>query len=67
MKDQETNDLSGGDIMKICKIGNDFVIEGDAGCTTAGFDNGQGRNGGEFFFTEEYPFPASGAQYQCNE
>ena len=48
--------MTGGDILKACKIGGNFVLEGPASCTTAGgAGSNQGPGGNEFFFDEIWP------------
>lgn len=50
---------SGGDIIRICHVGGNFVMQGASGCSNNAANN-QGPNGGEFYHQDLLNFPAGG-------
>ena len=48
---------AGGDLLRVCNTASGWVLEGNAGCITAGgTNNAQGPNGSEYYFADNYVY-----------
>ena len=55
---------AGGDILRVCNVNGDFVLQGGTGCANNAANNGVdigGPNGGEFYFQDYFSFNSDGS------
>lgn len=62
----EENNVNGGDLLRACAVGGNFVLQGGAGCANR-TPNNQGPGGGEWYFQDNSSLFSGEVAHQENQ